>query len=229
MKITFLGHAGFLLEYATGSAIIDPFITGHPHNDGKLKLEDLKADYIFVSHGHQDHILDALELAKMNDATLISNFEIINHFMAQGYEKVQYMNTGASAAFPWGSVKATNAIHTSSFPDGTYAGTPCGFIFQSDECTVYFAGDTALTYDMKLIAEEFHVDVALLPIGDTFTMGYQDACKAADFVDAKECIGMHYNTFPPISIDTGAAQDYFKSKSKELILLELGESREFTK
>jgi len=227
MELTFLGHAGFRLEYKEATAVIDPFVTGNPLNHDKVKLEDLKCDFVFVSHGHQDHILDALALAKQNDATIVSNFEIVNHFMAQGYEKVQYMNTGAVAEFPWGKTKAVNAIHTSSFPDGSYAGTPCGYVFESSQQTIYFAGDTALTYDMKLVAEAYKVDIALLPIGNTFTMGYEDAVIASEFVQAEKVIGMHFNPFPPISIDSDMAQAYFKSKGKELILMDIGEKLEF--
>ena len=126
--------------------------------------------------------------------------------------------------FEFGTLKMVNALHSSSFPDGTYAGNPCGFVLESAERTFYYAGDTGLTLDMKLIAEEFKIDFALLPIGNNFTMGITDAIRAANFVGTQKIIGMHYDTFPPIEIDKTAAVLTAKRAEKDLVLMEIGET-----
>lgn len=222
MNITFYGHACFGIEWEGNSLIIDPFI--RPNELAKhIDIDSINADYILLTHGHEDHVADAMYLAQKNDATLISNFEIVSWFASNGHEKGHPMNHGGSKNFGNFSVKYVNAIHSSVLPDGSYGGNPGGFIVKANGKSVYFAGDTALTYDMKLIGEYEDLDAAVLPIGDNFTMGYEDACIAADFINCTKIIGMHFNTFPYIEIDTEKAVRHFKQKDRELVLLNIGE------
>ena len=175
----------------------------------------------WLSHAHQDHILDVEAIAKNTGAKLISNYEIVVHY--QNLEIDGHpMNHGGSWQFDFGKVSYTNAIHTSSFPDGTYGGQPGGFILETEESNVYIAGDTALTYDMKLIPQKAKLDMAILPIGDNFTMGIDDAVIASEFVDCNKILGYHYDTFGYIKINHIEAKSKFSAKNKELILLEIG-------
>lgn len=224
MKITFYGHASLGLQIDDIQILVDPFITGNP-KASEIDINNLKADYILVTHAHQDHILDVEAIAKRTGAVLISNFEIISH-----YEKMKIeghpMNHGGSWDFEFGTVKYVNAIHTSSFPDGSYGGQPGGFIIESEHKNIYIAGDTALTYDMKLIPMQTKLDLAILPIGDNFTMGVDDAILASDFVECDKILGVHYDTFGYIEIDHDEAKKKFFEKNKDLMLLEIGESIE---
>src|SRR5690554_2956946 len=195
-EITYYGHSTFLLAIGGKKILFDPFIT--PNEKAKdIEISSIAADYILVSHGHGDHVADVATIAKKNNATLVANFEVASWFEEKGIN-VHPMNHGGSKVFEFGKVKFVNAIHSSTLPDGTPGGNPGGFVVQADDQTFYFAGDTALTYDMKLIAAEFAVDFAFLPIGDNFTMGIEDAIKAAGFVGTQKIIGMHYDTFPYI-------------------------------
>lgn len=224
MKITFYGHASLGIQIDDIHILVDPFITGNP-KASEVDIETLKADYILVTHAHQDHILDVEAIAKRTGAILVSNFEIISH-----YEKMKIeghpMNHGGSWDFEFGTVKYVNAIHTSSFPDGSYGGQPGGFIIESEHKNIYIAGDTALTYDMKLIPMQTKLDLAILPIGDNFTMGIDDAILASDFVECDKVLGVHYDTFGYIEIDHDEAKKKFFEKNKDLMLLEIGESIE---
>lgn len=223
MKITFYGHACFGVEIDGISLLIDPFIT--PNELAKdIDINAIKADYILISHGHEDHVADALFLAKKNNSTIVSNFEIVSWFATQGHAQGHPMNIGGNKDFGDFSVKYVNAIHSSVLPDGTYGGNPGGFIVKTSEKSIYFAGDTALSYDMKFIGDYEQIDAAILPIGDNFTMGIEDACIASEFIQCKKIIGMHFNTFPYIEIDKDYAIDYFKERNRELILLEIGEN-----
>ncbi|MDL5511896.1 metal-dependent hydrolase [Arenibacter sp. M-2] len=223
MQITFLGHSSLLIETGGKSLLVDPFITGNDKVKGKINIEDLKPDYILVTHAHQDHILDVEEIGKKNKATVVSNFEIATYYENKGL-KSHPMNHGGSWKFDFGTLKYVNAIHTSSFPDGTYGGQPGGFILSSEGKHMYIAGDTALTMDMKLIPMSFHLDLAVLPIGDNFTMGVDDALIASDFVQCPRILGYHYDTFGYIIIDHKESVQKFSKHGKELILLEIGES-----
>ncbi|MFD2697631.1 metal-dependent hydrolase [Mesonia sediminis] len=223
MKITFYGQNTLALEINGKHIIVDPFITGNPLANEKVDLQDLKADYVLLTHAHQDHTLDAEAIAKQNEATLVSNFEIANHYQAKGIN-VHPMNHGGSWEFDFGTVKYVNAVHTSSFPDGSYGGQPGGFIIEANEKCLYIAGDTALHADMKLIPLRHQVDLAVLPIGDNFTMGVDDAILASDFIECNRVLGCHYDTFDVIKIDHDLALEKFKMKKKELILLPIGES-----
>tara|TARA_R110002050_G_scaffold206946_1_gene342908 strand:+ start:14952 stop:15632 length:681 start_codon:yes stop_codon:yes gene_type:complete len=223
MQITFLGHSSLLIETGGKSLLVDPFITGNDKVKGKINIEDLKPDYILVTHAHQDHILDVEEIGKKNKATVVSNFEIATYYENKGL-KSHPMNHGGSWKFDFGTLKYVNAIHTSSFPDGTYGGQPGGFILSSEGKCIYIAGDTALTMDMKLIPMSFQLDLAVLPIGDNFTMGVDDALIASDFVQCPRILGYHYDTFGYIIIDHKESVQKFSKHGKELILLEIGES-----
>ncbi|SHI95850.1 L-ascorbate metabolism protein UlaG, beta-lactamase superfamily [Mesonia phycicola] len=225
MKITFYGQNSLALEVAGKHIIIDPFITGSDLAKDKVDIKKLKADYIFLTHAHQDHTLDAEAIAKNTGAKIVSNFEIANHYEEKGIE-VHPMNHGGSWQFEFGTVKYVNAIHTSSFPDGSYGGQPGGFVFETEEGNIYVAGDTALTMDMKLIPMRTKLDLAVLPIGDNFTMGVDDAVIASDFVECDTILGCHYDTFGYIEIDHDLAKEKFKMKEKTLHLLAIGESIE---
>ncbi|MFV0237380.1 MAG: metal-dependent hydrolase [Flavobacteriales bacterium] len=222
MKIVYYGHACFGIEVNQTKIIVDPFITGNPLAES-IDINMLKVDYILVTHAHQDHTLDVEILAKKNDATIISNYEICMHYINLGL-KAHPLNHGGIFKTEDFSAKFTAAVHTSSFPDGSYGGEPGGFLLTTQEASLYVAGDTALTHDMKLIPLWAQLDLAILPIGDTFTMGYQDAIIASDFMECNKIIGCHYNTFPPIEICKQEAQKAFKNHQKELILLKIGES-----
>ena len=222
MKITFLGHASLSIEVNQKVVVVDPFISGNPKNH-KIYLDDLKADYILVTHAHQDHTLDVLALAKQTGATLISNYEIVTHYEAQGI-KGHPMNHGGSYAFEFGELKYVNAIHSSSFADGSYGGQPGGFILSAEGKSVYIAGDTALTYDMKLFGEEFDLNLAILPVGDNFTMGYADALRASKLLNCNRVLGYHFDTFGYIEINHDKAVNYFLDHGSSLEHLEIGES-----
>ena len=222
MTIQFLGHASLLLTVDQIHILVDPFISGNP-KASHIVLDDLKADYILLTHAHQDHILDAEVIAKRTGATIVSNFEIVSHYQKMGLNG-HPMNHGGSWEFDFGTVKYVNAIHTSSFPDGTYGGQPGGFIIKGEHKTIYIAGDTALTYDMKLIPLQFKLDLAILPIGDNFTMGVDDALIASDFLECDKIFGYHFDTFGYIEIDHQKAIQTFFEKDKDLMLLAIGES-----
>ncbi len=223
MKITYLGHASLHIEFDGTTIIVDPFISGNSLAS-HIDISALKADYILVTHAHQDHILDVETIAKNTDATIVANYEVANHFGAKGLN-VFAMNHGGTYKTDSFSAKYVNAIHTSSFPDGSYGGQPGGFVLTSKSGkSIYIAGDTALTYDMKLIPMQTQLDLAILPIGDTFTMGIEDAILASDFVECNKVLGYHYDSFPPIKIDHAEAKQKFADKHKELILLEVGAS-----
>lgn len=225
MKLTYYGHACFGMEINGTKLLLDPFISPNPLAS-EIDIEKIEADYMLISHGHEDHVSDAIAIAKRTKCKIISNFEIVNWFADQGLDNGHGMNLGGSTELPFGKVKYVTAIHSSVMPDGAYGGNPGGFVFEIGDLCIYYAGDTALTYDMKLIADSFDVDHAILPIGDNFTMGIDDAIRAADFVKCKSAIGMHYNTFPPIEIDPGEAKAKFESADKHLTLMEIGESIE---
>jgi len=221
MKITYLGHASLAIEVAGKNIIVDPFISANELAKD-IKLDQLKADYILLTHAHQDHILDVETIAKRTKAKIVSNFEIVTYYGNKGFEG-HPMNHGGSWQFDFGKLTYVNAIHTSSFPDGSYGGQPGGFILQTDEGNIYIAGDTALTMDMKLIPLQAKLDLAVLPIGDNFTMGIESAVIASDFIQCNRILGYHYDTFGYIVIDHKKAKQAFKEKGKELILLPVGE------
>jgi len=226
MKVTYYGHACFAAEVAHKTLLFDPFITGNELAKG-INVQAVPADYILISHGHADHLADAADIARRTGATIVSNYEVTQWFGKQGLTKTHPLNHGGGWRFDFGRVKFVNAIHSSSLPDGTYGGNPGGFVVESTEGNFYYSGDTALTMDMKLIGESTRLTFAALCIGDNFTMGVEDAVKAAEFVGCPEILGLHYNTFPPIQIDTAAAIEKFKAARRHLHLLLPGESHNF--
>jgi L-ascorbate metabolism protein UlaG (beta-lactamase superfamily) len=226
MKVTYYGHSCFAAQVGNRTLLFDPFITGNELAKG-VDVKKLAADYILISHGHADHIGDAVEIARRTGATVVSNFEIIVWLGKQGVTEGHPLNHGGGHRFDFGRVKFVNAIHSSGLPDGTYGGNPGGFVVESDAGNFYYTGDSALTMDMRLIGETTKLKFAALCVGDNFTMGVEDAVKAAEFVRCDEILGLHYDTFPPIKIDHQAAVERFKAAGKNLRLLKPGESRDF--
>lgn len=225
MKITFYGHASFLVEIAGKFLLFDPFITPNP-KASHIDISQLKADYIFVSHGHGDHIADVLAIAKHTNALVVGGVEVVNWLKGKGVEKIHEMNFG-SYSFDFGRVSFVPAAHSSSMPDGSYGGNPGGFVVASKEGNFYYSGDTSLSMEMQLIPHYAALDVAILPIGGNYTMDAQDALVAAQMIQCEKIVGVHYNTFPPITIDIEEAKSLFKMANKELLLPAIGESLEF--
>ncbi len=223
MEITYYGQSCFLIQIGEHRLLFDPFISPN-ELASDIDVDSIKADYILLSHGHGDHVADAERIAKNNDALLIATFEIASWFGEKGVKKTHPMNTGGKITLPFGTVKMVNAIHSSSLPDGSYGGSAAGFVIETESQAFYFAGDTALTYDMKLIPEQFDLDFALLPIGDNFTMDIHDAVIAADFVQVDKFIGMHFDTFPYIKVDHDEVKEVAQMAGKELILMEIGQT-----
>lgn len=225
MQIKFLGHASLLISTGGKILLVDPFISGNDKARDIIRVEDLDPDYILVTHAHQDHILDVEVIASKSGAMIISNFEIATYYEQMGF-KVHSMNHGGSWTFDFGTLKYVNAIHTSSFPDGSYGGQPGGFVLSSEGKQLYIAGDTALTMDMKLIPMYANLDLAILPIGDNYTMSAADAVIASDFIGCNKVMGYHYDTFGYIEIDHQMAHKIFSDAGKELLLPGIGESLE---
>ncbi|MBK7888151.1 MAG: metal-dependent hydrolase [Bacteroidetes bacterium] len=223
MKITYYGHSCFTLEVKGKVVLFDPFISPN-ELASKIDINKIHADYILISHGHQDHIADAVSIAQRTGAKVISNWEIISWLGNQGLENTHPMNIGGHWFFDFGKVKCVNAVHSSSLPDGSYGGNPMGFLLETDEGNVYYAGDTALTLDMKLIGDYKRIDLAFLPIGNNFTMGIDNAVLASDFIRCEKIIGMHYDTFDYIKIDHDEAFGKFAAAGKELVLLQIAQS-----
>ena len=225
MKYTCYGHSCFAVEIKGKKILFDPFIT---HNElaKKVDISKIEADYIFVSHAHEDHTADLVDLAKRTDATVVSNFEIVTWAGKQGLKNLHPMNTGGKWKFDFGVVKCVVAQHSSSFGDGTYGGNPMGFVFMTDDGNFYYSGDTALTLDMELVPAITTLDFAVLPIGDNFTMGIEDAVAAAELIECDKIIGVHYNTFGYVKIDAEEAIKQFDDAGIELILPEIGSTIE---
>jgi L-ascorbate metabolism protein UlaG (beta-lactamase superfamily) len=209
MKLTYHGHSCFAIETDNHKLWLDPFITGNPSTT--IKAEEVKADYILLSHGHEDHYGDTNTIAKNTGAVVIANFEIASYAQKHGC-KMHPLHIGGGNTFPFGHAKLTIAFHGSSLPDGSYGGQPAGILLTIEGKKIYFAGDTALFYDMTLIGEE-GIDLAILPIGDNFTMGPDDAVKAVNLLKPKHVIPMHYDTWELIAQD---AEDWVNRVSREL-------------
>ncbi len=223
MNITNYGHSCFGIDINGKRLLFDPFIS--PNQLAKnIDVNSIKADYILISHGHEDHIVDAETIAKRTKATVICNWEINNWLGKKGVENIHPMNVGGKIKLDFGNVKCVIAQHSSSMPDGSYGGNPMGFVIESSEGNFYYAGDTALTYDMKLIGDYRSIDFAFLPIGDNFTMGIDNAIIACDFIACNNIIGMHYNTFGYIKIDENEAIAKFERAGKKLTLMAINET-----
>ena len=228
MIATYFGHGCFLLKVAGKSFLIDPFIS--PNELAKdIDVDAIEADYILLTHGHEDHVADVESIAKRTNAVVIANFEIGNWFEKKGVTNNFKMNIGGVYRTDTFAIKMVSAVHSSSMPDGSYGGLAAGFIiaYVEDDVdkVIYFAGDTALHKDMELIQDEFgFVDFAFLPIGDVFTMGIDDAVEAAYMVNADSVIPMHYDTFEPIQIDMEVAKEEFEEFRFEVF--SIGEEKE---
>lgn len=224
MKITYYGHSCFAVETASHRLLFDPFISPNPLAK-EIDVDSIAADFIFVSHGHGDHIADCMTIANRTGAKVIANYEVGTWLEGKGVKNVVPMNHGGAAKMDFGRVKLTNAIHSSSMPDGSYGGNPAGFLIETKEGNFYYSGDTALTLDMRLIAKSgLHIGFAALPIGDHFTMGIDDAIKAADYVGTRTILGLHYDTFPPIVIDPAEAQKKALAAGVDLLLPKIGKT-----
>ncbi len=222
MKITFYGHATLGIEVNGKNILVDPYISANP-KAAHIDISTLKADFILLTHAHGDHIFDVEAIAKRTNAIIVSNAEIATYYANKGFQS-HPMNHGGSWNFDFGKIKFVNAIHSSSFPDGSNGGNPGGFVIESEHKNIYIAGDTALTFDMKLIPLRTQLDLAIFPIGDNFTMDIDDAIIASDFVECDKILGIHYDTFGYIEIDQVQAKRKFFDKGKDLMLLEIGAS-----
>ena len=227
MKATFLGHAAVYLESDKTKIVIDPFLTGNPK--AAAKADDLDPDFIVLTHGHSDHIGDALPIAKRTGATIISTYELASWLGDQG-AKASAQNHGGWCKYPFGAVKFTPAFHSSSVPDKNgvpiYLGEPAGVIIQVDGKTVFHAGDTALFSDLKLIGDDVAIDLAFLPIGEHFVMGPKDAAKAVEFLHPKAVVPIHYGTFSPLFGDPKEFARLAEGKGAKVVILQPGESIE---
>ena len=223
MKFTYYGQSCFSIEVSGKHLLFDPFITGNELAK-EIDVNSIKADYILVSHGHEDHVGDLLLIAQRTQAKVISNFEITEWCEKQGINNTHPLNHGGKYAFDFGTIKYVNAVHSSVLPDGTYGGNPGGFVVTTSEGNFYFSGDTALTMDMQLIPRFAKLDFALLPIGDNFTMGAEDAVIAAELIQCKKIIGVHFDTFGYIKIDHDKTKNIFKNAGLDFILPNIGET-----
>jgi L-ascorbate metabolism protein UlaG (beta-lactamase superfamily) len=200
--------------------IIDPFITNNPQ--ANINPDEIEVDYILVTHGHSDHLGDAVPIAKANDATIIAPNELAVYVSKQG-AKMHKMHIGGAYNFPFGRVKLTIAHHGSAAEDGLiYTGNPCGFLITMGGKTIYHPGDTGLFYDMKLIGDMNDIDLVFLPIGDNFTMGVDDAVKAVEFIRPKKVVPIHYKTWPIIDVEPLEFIEKLKDQAVEAIVVEPG-------
>lgn len=220
IELTWLGHGSWMIVTPAARLILDPFLDNSP--TAPIKSADVKADYVLLSHGHFDHVEDVVGIAKRTGATVVANHEIAGWLGAQGVENAHGMNIGGGFDFPFGRVKMTIAHHSSDLPDGTPGGEPAGFLLSMEDRNVYFACDTGLFGDMSLIGDE-GLDLAVLPIGDNFTMGPADAVRAAKLLRPKRVAPAHYNTWPPIAQDASAWAERVRAETDaEPIVVEPG-------
>lgn len=200
MTLTYFGHSTFQIETSDTTLLFDPHFADNPHTN--VTPDALAPDVLFLSHAHFDHFSDTQAFVEQGDPLVVGNFEIVSYVGKNyNYETVQPLNEGGSLDFEWGTVEAVHARHTSSFPDGSYGGTPVGFVLELDDATVYYAGDTAPFAEMEWIGDLYAVDVMLAPVGGVVTMGLDGALFAADMVAPDTIIPIHYDTFPFIEVD----------------------------
>lgn len=222
MKFTYYGHSCFSVETGGKKILFDPFVTPN-ELAAHINVDDIVADYILVSHGHSDHVEDCARIALRNDATVVAAYEVAVWLNNKDVKHYHPMNTGGKKTFEFGTVRCVNAVHSSSMPDGSYGGNPMGFVVQGER-SFYYAGDTALTMDMQLIPKWATLDFAVLPIGDNFTMDYEDAIAAAELIQCKHIVGVHYDTFGFIQIDKEKVQQAFADAGLKLYLPGIGET-----
>jgi len=224
VKVEYCGHSCFMISDGTHSVIIDPFLTGNAQ--ASLKPEDVKVDAVILTHGHGDHAGDGVDIAKASNATVVAPYELAAYCEKKG-AAAHAMHIGGAYTFPFARVKLVPAWHGSAVMEGDdviYTGNPCGVLVTMDGKTIYHAGDTALFGDMQLIGERHDIDVALLPIGDNFTMGIDDAIYAVQLIKPKHVVPMHYNTFPVIEVDPGVFADGVKKLGFDCTVMNPGES-----
>lgn len=225
MQFTYYGHATFSVTLGGKQILFDPFFSGNPLAKD-VAINAIKADYIFITHGHGDHVADAVVIAKNTGATVVAAPEVVGWLSRQGVEKTHAINHGGPVDFGFAKVRAVNATHSSGLPDGSYGGNPLGFVVTSEGGNFYYAGDTGLTMDMQLLPFWTKLDFAILPIGGNYTMDAADAVIASDFIQCNKIIGVHYNTFDLIKIDTEMATRLFTDEGKTLLLPPPGTSIE---
>ncbi len=223
IELTWLGHATWLINDGVHRILLDPFLNDSP--TAPHKASEVDADFILVSHGHLDHVADIAEIANRCDAMVIAGFEVAEWFAnQQDVKRTTGMNIGGSLSLPFGSVKMTPAIHSSQLPDGAYGGVAGGFLIMLGDRTLYFACDTALFSDMQLLREK-GIDAAILPIGDLYTMGPRDSVTATNYLNPKQVLPTHYNTWPPIEQDAENWAEMVRAGSTaEPVVLQPGQS-----
>jgi L-ascorbate metabolism protein UlaG (beta-lactamase superfamily) len=221
MQYTYYGHSCFSIHAGGKTLLFDPFVTGNPLASD-IDVDKIAADYIFVSHGHYDHTTDVVRIARQTGAKVLGNWELYDWFNKSGLHNTHPINPGGQFDFDFGKVKCVTAIHSSSLPDGSYAGTACGFVIRSRDGAFYYSGDTGLTLDMQLIPGWAQPQFAVLPIGDGLTMGVDDAIKAAQWLSVKHVVGVHYDTFGFIKIDHKKATGAFDAAGLTLHLPAIG-------
>ncbi|MEM6802665.1 MAG: metal-dependent hydrolase [Bacteroidota bacterium] len=225
MKISYYGHSAFGVEIEGKHLLIDPFISGNPLASD-IDSTQVPADYILLTHGHGDHLGDTIDIANRTGAPVVSNYEIISWLQGKGVEKGFPMNFGGTIDLGFCKVKMVLAIHSSTLPDGSAAGNPCGFVVESATGSFYYSGDTSLHYDMKLLGEMHKLDFAFLCMGDNFTMGVSDSLVASNFINTEVVIGMHYDTMDVLKIDHDASQKLYADAGKTLHLMQIGSNLE---
>ena len=222
ITIQFHGHSCFAIEHGSFRLLIDPFITGNPV--ATVEADALDPTHIILTHGHGDHLGDAVDIARRTGAQVITTFELANYLKEEGLDDVLDMGVGGGRSVDFGHVKFTIAHHGGAGPDGRYLGAPAGVIVTIGGREIYHAGDTALTLDMKLLAEMHAIAVAIVPIGDNYTMGVRDAIKAIEFVRPGVAIPMHYNTFELIEADPEKFSEGVRALGVDGVVLDPGES-----
>lgn len=222
MKYTYYGQSSFLLETADKKFLFDPFISQNPLAKD-IDITKIEADYILISHGHGDHVGDLVALAKQTNAVVIAMPEVCGWLAKQDVTNVHPMNYG-KYTFDFGVVRMVWATHSAGLPDGSYGGNPAGFVLELEGKQIYFAGDTGLTVEMKLLSELYNLDYAILPIGGNYTMDVDDAVIASNYIECNKIIGVHYDTFPVIAIDSKTAVESFNRAQKTLLLPKIGET-----
>ena len=226
MQITYFGQSCFQIETEGHTILFDPFIRPNPLA-GDVDVDTINPGWILVSHAHMDHTADLKEIAERSGAVVVANADMANYMGKNGYKHVHPMNTGGTWSFPWGSLHMVRADHSSSWPDGTYGGNPQGFVLTMEGKRIYYSGDTAYFSDMALYGEDAPIDIAMVCLGDNFTMGIKDAARTAAVMNAKHAIAMHYDTFGYIMVNRDEARAAFEAKGVQLAFIEIGGMREY--